>query len=1541
MCVLLALSCNFVQNSLAQSSNLPENQQQAAKARIPVVGLGETQLEYLGAIQCNPRQKKLYVGVLVRDAARRGLLVYDLGVDGQPLGHPRRYSQHPDELPSGHHSSIVCFCLDEQHPKLFFGVHGSHPTQQKTLVMYQLNAEGEPIGNPEAFDHGNVNKSCDAISVHPRTGQLVAVGWGGEGLFVLNRNQSGSPIGTGRFERTSGYGGVAVAIRPDGTKAYRGTYPSTIEVSDLTPECTVIGTARLQKIPGGKMEYTRFVATTQALYFRGPDGRLAWYRLDSQGEIQGDLKTWNSPHLQALAVGRRSDSLLVAIGTTFRDPLSGQDILDGTEIQEWQTDADGTPQTLLNTSGKLLRTEAISLSGGRGPALAAKSMGRGFLGNRLSGLQLRCTLLSLDQSGAAFPNVKTVKLGEEQSYLRFVVSEKHSMVFCVTEEKLVTYRLDATAATAMDSRSCRSGTGPLVLDEKRGLLYGARKDGSLFVWRLDSQGQPVGDPTPLKTAATAISALVLNPHSGLVYVLGEQSANLRDDSPAVTISAGTHAADAVLDIDRGRLYVVGAYRGNENLSIWKLNAEGRLISSDPTWYADGLPATETPRRGVLSTIRLDSRRRKLYLGGAPENAPEGNLGSVIMYDLDEQGDIQGAPRHLSSQNKRSSVWALETTADGRWLYEAGWGEPQVFLRSIDANGQPSSESTAWTIGYYGKRQITVTSDGRFLLCGTYPSTLEIVNLNAPDKPEAGALVDLSAEGFQRKLGMLGPNQPSDWIGLDDVLKNGIGSAVLRCTLTGTRVRRAVIRWEVAQKIGDSASIVRAVDLPISGNVGALTVPKYGLDDIVGLDTRIQTSAEEFKRYLDIAKKYGLKPEERPQKFIVANGLIGLDSSPEALEYGAETLALLGHNTVQAWSWGGLNPENLRSTLARHGFHNFRDAVYNPPSYFHYNEDLVKPAFLEKWAAGFRDSAVQLGARPEELKLLHMGDEPGWYYPASMNDVQNHPGRLEVFRQYLRSKNLRPEELGAKSWEQIVPGRPSLTRTLADRKRLYWTARFFTESLSLSFAAATRALQKEVNPQILTTANLNNWPGRYFIASPGEKIANNSDVGPDAAMGMPDWFDLGRKKAITCIWTEDWFGDADSQNWSLYGDLLRCAAREGQIEYGGYPVGQSTGAFPGGSTYKILSLVGHGAKVIDPYIFGPNLAFADGWSDKEVSYRNLAAAMKLLAKGERLLAPGRPRNGTAAILFPQASQVWDPAPRVNCYLQEIYGLHSALTHLNYPVDFIDDFGVENRDFDQRQYAVIYVTAPNLSRKAQQALLTWAKAGGTLVLTPGACAADEYNDPTDILVSHSGVAPSPVTRVAPPHHTQALRLEQTAIELLDKSFGFTKSFSTVQAIPLQIIDARKIGQFSGGAAAMTEIAIEKGRIITLGFWPGVTYWLSPDRTDLARLPTGWSESVRSIIGYPLARSPKARHVRVSVPGVEACLLESPQGMAITLLNWSGQAIENLRVEVPHAGRFRNAQSARLGPVTAINEQETFSCTLPLETVDVILLDPKSRD
>ena len=99
--------------------------------QVPIVGVGTSAVDPVASVLANRPQRKLYVGTLSRDEKRRGLWVFDLGEDGQPQGLPRKYSDHPDALPADHHSTVVCLLHDVERRKLFLGVRGSHPMQDR------------------------------------------------------------------------------------------------------------------------------------------------------------------------------------------------------------------------------------------------------------------------------------------------------------------------------------------------------------------------------------------------------------------------------------------------------------------------------------------------------------------------------------------------------------------------------------------------------------------------------------------------------------------------------------------------------------------------------------------------------------------------------------------------------------------------------------------------------------------------------------------------------------------------------------------------------------------------------------------------------------------------------------------------------------------------------------------------------------------------------------------------------------------------------------------------------------------------------------------------------------------------------------------------------------------------------------------------------------------------------------------------------------------------------------------------------------------
>lgn len=270
-------------------------------------------------------------------------------------------------------------------------------------------------------------------------------------------------------------------------------------------------------------------------------------------------------------------------------------------------------------------------------------------------------------------------------------------------------------------------------------------------------------------------------------------------------------------------------------------------------------------------------------------------------------------------------------------------------------------------------------------------------------------------------------------------------------------------------------------------------------------------------------------------------------------------------------------------------------------------------------------------------------------------------------------------------------------------------------------------------------------------------------GPDVALGTMDWLESGRQNAHT-IWTEDWFFDQQAQRWSFMGDHLRSAGMLAQNYgtsppqpgepggFGGYVVGEmlagyiGLGGHPAGASYKILSLIGHGAKSIDIYDYGPYPVGADNWSQIEAVYKPIADALRLVGCAEKakVLFDGRPRRGNIAIYLPGISNLWDPDSANIIYQYEMMFLHYALIHSGYTVDFVDDYDLASGAIQQRKYTTLYVTGPNVAngknQGAQDQISSWVKQGGVLVATPGAGLVDEYNASSNIFDTILGLAPS---------------------------------------------------------------------------------------------------------------------------------------------------------------------------------------------------------
>ncbi len=726
---------------------------------------------------------------------------------------------------------------------------------------------------------------------------------------------------------------------------------------------------------------------------------------------------------------------------------------------------------------------------------------------------------------------------------------------------------------------------------------------------------------------------------------------------------------------------------------------------------------------------------------------------------------------------------------------------------------------------------------------------------------------------------------------------------------------------------------------IWGNTVGLMLWK---DDAGGL--HIDTLAGHGRRvYSDALRAAVLPPEERPKQIFFGERYIGGDTDLIAWNEGVDRLVSMGFNAMHPL------PEPVVETVRKGGVAKVWGAVYNPPGYaFNFAED--RPQIFADFARKMAEGAYKAGWTREDIAFWVTSDEPGWYYPAKYEEFNADPLALAAFHGYLRAQGLSPQDLGAESWEAVRFIGRNDHDDLPGRRLFYWSNRFFPWASSRFFAEVTRAYEAEMGDGIPIMVNFNNFLGRLYQAGP---VGNNRDKeSPNAAMGQHDWLEFGRERGSTCIATEDWFGDAQAGQWSFYAARLRAAARFHNEQFGALVIPRTSGQRPGGMPQKILSLVGNGAKSIKFFTFGPEYNFPGNcYSEVRDVFVPLSRSMQLVARSEALLFPGVAPVPRTAILTPQSSQLWDlqeqeiakgllDVTNTNLvrrhmpYMTETFGLYTAFQHQAIPVDMVDELGLHDGSLAVTR--LLLVTAPDLPDESREGMLRWVESGGTLLLTAGAGAHDRYNQPTSQLDAILGIRKSTLDRqVYPADPKQVATSGQLMLE--GKSFELRGPRESLDVTAEANVTAR----FEDGQPAILESAHGQGRIVRYAFYPGTSYLLSGVSEGDGALPTGFSPAVRDHLGVVAKEAAVTMPVLVDRPMIEAPVLISERGIAVTLLNWSGDDQEEVRLTVPVDRAIGEVTSAAGTAIQVDRQTDHCIVTLDLGDVDVISLHYTNRE
>jgi hypothetical protein len=718
-------------------------------------------------------------------------------------------------------------------------------------------------------------------------------------------------------------------------------------------------------------------------------------------------------------------------------------------------------------------------------------------------------------------------------------------------------------------------------------------------------------------------------------------------------------------------------------------------------------------------------------------------------------------------------------------------------------------------------------------------------------------------------------------------------------------------------------------------------------------------SQHAQRYLETARRDPILPQERPKEFVISCSFFwGYQGHLGHLESQTEAVASIGINTVNVQEytarWPGLPALDINEVLGRYGVTGRSQAVYRPFKANNLPKDVTSDDVnsgltmfgfylqshqqaLDSWVTDqAQSSPPNADGSVASVVQFALSDEPAWSISAIAKAVSQNSTWLQVFRTYLETNKLTPMDFDKTTWGNVLPSDTSLaTATLGERRLFYWTMRFLQHSASQGHALVREALEKAFERPLFVFPNWNY--SRWLLPEKG-------------MLGCFDWFTSGRTRAHT-LWTRDGFPDQDAQTWSTLGDMLRSLQMLGSPrdqEFGGYVDGGFLGNHPAGASYKILSLVGHGAKIVDLYAFGPIFFQADGWSENTTAYAAIARALSLVGRAERLLYPGRPERGKVAILSPAASSLWDPTDTNNLknpkyYEYEPIPLHYALVHAGYTVDFVDDVDIAQGELSSRGYTTLYVTSPNVSAAAQTKIPDWIQKGGTLVATLGAGVADEYNESTSNFRSMLGLktwrhAVRDWRTVGGGEVKGTLRFTDPTSY---PAFG-TDLVPLLGPVSVLEPDGASVvaNLFNVQGVVMgpsiTVNALGKGCAVAYGFFLGTQYSYSPDRTDPQRLPLRWGKAQRDLVAAPVRHANTSRLVLLSNEVVEACRLQSENGIAVVLLNWTDEPISNLGVTLADPGNFKRVSSAQGVTLTSSITARGLHVQMPLKDVDVVIVE-----
>ncbi len=581
----------------------------------------------------------------------------------------------------------------------------------------------------------------------------------------------------------------------------------------------------------------------------------------------------------------------------------------------------------------------------------------------------------------------------------------------------------------------------------------------------------------------------------------------------------------------------------------------------------------------------------------------------------------------------------------------------------------------------------------------------------------------------------------------------------------------------------------------------------------------------------------------------------------------------------------------------------------------------------------------------------LGDEIG------VDRFEDTPRAREVLEREARIvTNDDPAVLGLNGWNQLKPvahtNNPDEVSS-ADRLRYYATLRARNVLTAERYAVESVAVKKHLGPDVQTQVNMlgpmyyGGYSARFWYRQTPDyfRMGEIGAVDVLQVQGLNSAYPPGGPITLSLL-SPKVAAQAASRNPNVEPELMHFAPRT------------PPEAWP----HVVFSTLISGVSNIDWYRFGPR---ATGWEwfdteKKMLAHAQLARKLKPLAP--YLVEADALPEARVGILWAESTDLWQRHPR-SYSKSELRSTFFALRLSDIESDLIREYMVENGELDR--YELLFAAQHNVNQRVQRAILSWVKAGGTLVLTPGAMTHDAANRPTDLLadalkpaIVRGGNGPD---QQASGEFSEFERLGRVRLVEEDEANRQLPVFfhrETVGGRADVLADYVDSGE---PAARITSLG--GGQIVVLGFFPGHTYAADSARAERAERASGQaidekknelvSGTVRTGSPYWLSPNENARKlfvdlarrvgikptVRVNVSAVDAGLHVQEERAAILLANWRPGSAGEVTIEAPLPERFRGASARTLtGQPVRLDWSENgrVRLTVPLQSVQAVRID-----